>query len=79
MIRTFQKGINKILWHYQTCPQSFSPRLSFDAGNCLIGQNIANASEATWTKMAVMASENLRADLGGQPMPHCVKPEMFES
>jgi len=28
--------------------------------------------------MAVMAAENLCAGLAGQPLPHCVNPEVFE-
>ncbi|MFB3115788.1 MAG: 2-hydroxyacid dehydrogenase [Nitrospirales bacterium] len=46
--------------------------------NCLIVPHIASASVATRTKMAVMAAENLRAGLAGQPLPHCVNPEVFE-
>ena len=46
--------------------------------NCLIVPHIASASVATRTKMAVMAAENLRAGLVGQPLPHCVNPEVFE-
>jgi lactate dehydrogenase-like 2-hydroxyacid dehydrogenase len=45
--------------------------------NCLIVPHIASASVATRTKMAVMAAENLRAGLAGQPLPHCVNPEIF--
>ena len=62
----------------QVLPQSFSPRLSFDAGKLFDRPEIASASVATRTKMGVMASENLLVDLGGHPLPHCVKPAMFE-
>jgi len=46
--------------------------------NCLVVPHIASASVATRTKMAMMAAENLRAGLGGQSLPHCVNPEVFE-
>ncbi len=44
--------------------------------NCLIVPRIASASVATRTKMAVVAAGNLRAGLAGQPLPHCVNPEV---
>lgn len=46
--------------------------------NCLIVPHIASASVATRNKMAVMAADNLRAGLAGEPLPHCVNPEVFE-
>lgn len=47
--------------------------------NCLIVPHIGSASVATRNKMAVMAAENLRAGLCGDPLPHCVNPEVYEN
>jgi glyoxylate reductase len=44
--------------------------------NCIVVPHIASASVATRTKMATMAAENLLAGLRGEPLPHCVKPEV---
>jgi lactate dehydrogenase-like 2-hydroxyacid dehydrogenase len=44
--------------------------------NCIIVPHIGSASVATRTKMAVMAAENLLAGLRGEPLPHCVNPEV---
>jgi len=46
--------------------------------NCLIVLHIGGALVATRTEMAVMAKGNLRTGLAGQPLPHCVNPEVFE-
>ena len=40
--------------------------------DCLIVPHIASASVATRTKMAVMAAENLRTGIAGQPLPPCL-------
>ena len=44
--------------------------------NCLIAPHIASASVSTRMKMAIMAVDNLRAGLNGQPLPYCVNPEV---
>ena len=45
--------------------------------NCLVVPHIASASVATRNKMAMMAAENLLAGLNGNPLPHCVNPEVY--
>ncbi|GAB4526579.1 MAG: D-glycerate dehydrogenase [Anaerolineae bacterium] len=47
--------------------------------NCIVVPHIASASVATRTKMATMAAENLLAGLRGDPLPHCVNPEVRSS
>jgi glyoxylate reductase len=44
--------------------------------NCIVVPHIASASVATRTKMATIAAENLLAGLQGQPLPHCVNPDV---
>jgi glyoxylate reductase len=44
--------------------------------NCVVAPHIASASVATRTKMATIAAENLLAGLEGNPLPHCVNPEV---
>jgi glyoxylate reductase len=44
----------------------------YELPNCLITPHIASAGEATRTKMAQMAVDNLLASLEGIPMPHPV-------
>lgn len=46
------------------------PLLGLD--NVIVTPHIASASEATRTRMAVLAAVNLIAGLQGRPMPHCV-------
>ena len=53
-----------------------SPLLGLD--NCVIVPHIASASVATRGKMAEMAARNLIAGLRGEPLPHCVNPEVYE-
>jgi glyoxylate reductase len=53
-----------------------SPLLELD--NCVIVPHIASASVATRGKMAEMAARNLIAGLRGEPLPHCVNPEVYE-
>ncbi|UCE64347.1 MAG: D-glycerate dehydrogenase [Nitrospirota bacterium] len=45
--------------------------------NCLVVPHIASASVTTRNKMAMMAAENLLAGLKGNPLPHCVNPEVY--
>jgi lactate dehydrogenase-like 2-hydroxyacid dehydrogenase len=44
--------------------------------NCIVVPHVASASVATRTKMATIAAENLLAGLQGQPLPHCVNPDV---
>jgi lactate dehydrogenase-like 2-hydroxyacid dehydrogenase len=44
--------------------------------NCIVVPHIGSASVATRTKMATMAAENLLAGLRGEPLPHCVNPDL---
>ncbi len=52
-----------------------SPLLELD--NLIIAPHIASASKATRDKMALMAAQNLIAGLRGEPLPHCVNPEVY--
>lgn len=45
--------------------------------NCLIVPHIASASWRTREQMSIMAAENLLAGLRGEPLPHCVNPEVY--
>ena len=45
--------------------------------NCLVVPHIASASVTTRNTMAMMAAENLLAGLRGNPLPHCVNPEVY--
>jgi len=45
--------------------------------NCIVVPHIGSASVTTRTKMATMAAENLLAGLRGDPLPHCVNPEVL--
>jgi len=51
-----------------------SPLLELD--NIILAPHIASASKATRDRMAEMAAANLLAGLRGQPLPHCVNPEL---
>jgi len=44
----------------------------------VIVPHIASASVATRGKMAEMAAQNLIAGLRGEPLPHCVNPEVYD-
>lgn len=46
--------------------------------NCLIVPHIASASITTRAKMAQMAAANVIAGLGGDKLPNCVNPEVYE-
>ena len=48
-----------------------------EAPNLLIAPHIGSASEATRSRMAQMAADNLLAALNGQRPPHCVNPELY--
>jgi glyoxylate reductase len=48
------------------------------APNLLIAPHIGSASEATRSRMAQMAVDNLLAALEGRRPPNCVNPEIFE-
>ena len=78
MIQTSQKESNKIWGITIAAPNLSTQDPLLTLANCLIAPNIASASVATRTKLEGMVAENLRADLRGQPLPNCVKPEMFE-
>ncbi len=45
--------------------------------NCLIVPHIGSATYTTRWKMAELACANLLAGLRGEPMPHCVNPEVY--
>ncbi len=45
--------------------------------NCLIVPHIGSATQNTRRRMAELACENLLAGLEGQPLPHCVNPEVY--
>jgi len=53
-----------------------SPLLTLE--NCIIAPHIASASEKTRDDMAVLAANNLIAGLKGEPLPHCINPEVYE-
>jgi glyoxylate reductase len=45
--------------------------------NCLVIPHLGSASVATRTRMAYIATENIVAGLRGDPLPHCVNPEVY--
>jgi len=45
--------------------------------NCVITPHIASASVRARTAMALIAARNLLAGLRGEPLPHCVNPEVY--
>jgi glyoxylate reductase len=51
----------------------------FSLPNCLIVPHIGSATSQTRRKMAELACQNLLAGLQGQPLPHCVNPEVYAS
>lgn len=53
-----------------------SPLLALD--NLIITPHIASASRQTRDKMATMAAANLLAGLKGEPLPHCVNPQVYD-
>ncbi len=50
----------------------------FTLENCIIAPHIASASFQSRDKMAVLSAENLIAGLKGEPLPHCVNPEVYK-
>lgn len=46
--------------------------------NCLIVPHLGSASHNTRAQMSVLAAQNLLAGLEGQPLPHCVNPEVYD-
>lgn len=53
-----------------------SPLLRLD--NLIITPHLGSASHQTRTKMAQMAIANLVAGLQGEPLPHCVNPQLYQ-
>jgi glyoxylate reductase len=45
--------------------------------NVVVAPHISSATVLTRAKMADLAVENIMAALSGQPMPHCVNPEVY--
>lgn len=45
--------------------------------NVVVAPHIGSATVLTRAKMADLAVENIMAALSGQPMPHCVNPEVY--
>jgi glyoxylate reductase len=45
--------------------------------NVVVAPHIGSATVLTRAKMADLAVENIAAALSGQPMPHCVNPEVY--
>jgi glyoxylate reductase len=45
--------------------------------NCLIVPHIGSATRQTRRKMAELACKNLLAGLRGEPLPHCINPEIY--
>lgn len=52
-----------------------NPLLSL--ANVVVAPHIGSATVLTRAKMADLAVENIAAALSGQPMPHCVNPEVY--
>ena len=50
-----------------------------DAPNLLVVPHVASATHATREAMADIAVDNLLAALAGEPMPHCVNPEVWNN
>jgi glyoxylate reductase len=45
--------------------------------NVVVAPHIGSASKATRAQMAALAANNLIAAIQGEPMPHCVNPEVY--
>ena len=62
-----------------TEPEPLPPRNPLaSAPNLVLVPHIASATHRTREAMADIAVENLLAALRGEPMPHCVNPEVYE-
>lgn len=46
--------------------------------NCIVVPHMASASLATRERIGEIAIDNLLAGLAGEPLPHCVNPEVFK-
>jgi glyoxylate reductase len=53
-----------------------SPLLGLD--NCIILPHLGSASLRTREQMAILAANNLIAGLKGEPLPHCVNPQVYD-
>lgn len=63
-----------------TDPEPLSPDDPLlEAPNLLVIPHLGSATHATREAMAEIAVTNLSAALGGERMPHCVNPEVYES
>lgn len=49
----------------------------YTLANCLIVPHIGSATRQTRRKMAELACKNLLAGLRGEPLPHCINPEVY--
>jgi phosphoglycerate dehydrogenase-like enzyme len=49
----------------------------YQLDNVIVTPHIASASRTTREEMAFMAARNLIAGLRGEPLPHCVNPEVY--
>jgi lactate dehydrogenase-like 2-hydroxyacid dehydrogenase len=45
--------------------------------NCVVVPHVGSATVPTRDRMAVLAAENLLAGVRGEPLPHCVNPEVY--
>lgn len=45
--------------------------------NVVLAPHIGSASQRTRKRMAALAADNMIAALNGEPMPHCVNPEVY--
>jgi len=50
-----------------------------ELSNCLVLPHIGSASIPTRARMVDLAVDNILAGLAGQPLPHCVNPEVYRS
>lgn len=61
-----------------TDPEPLSPTHPLvEMPNCLITPHIASASVTARNAMAMIAADNLLAGLRGDPLPHCVNPQVY--
>ncbi|MEP4486409.1 MAG: D-glycerate dehydrogenase [Halioglobus sp.] len=49
-----------------------------ELSNVVLAPHVGSATQLTRAKMADLAVENALAALAGQPMPHCVNPEIYK-
>jgi glyoxylate reductase len=48
------------------------------APNCICVPHIAASTFATRNAMGHLAADNIIAGLSGEPLPHCINPEVYE-